>query len=278
MLSEYHRAGLRTSKSKLVCGFVKVFVCKKKKKKTKKKKEEKKTITENDLGSFVGSELSSPVLVSFVILHCVCVINGVFGSVIILRTLALDRKLRQRTVTCSIYMGNLVLPNLYFQMYFFPMMIAGFVLGFYPAANELHCAVTDYLSITCYFVYQHNLIAISFDRYVRVCHPNLHQKYFTKRNTILMCVFNRCRVSLVSPTSDYLKGRLGFYKKAHACATLGSANLGQPGSTRSMVIGFTGPVVSLTVFVILGALNLRIFYAYYKIRSRVSVIVVADDS
>nr|KAG5706409.1 hypothetical protein BaRGS_033170 [Batillaria attramentaria] len=73
--------------------------------------------------------MSVPVLVVLGSLHALSILNGVLGNTLLLVALFTDKPFRILSNTYSVYLVNLVLVDLYLLAYYFPMMLAGLLLG-----------------------------------------------------------------------------------------------------------------------------------------------------
>lgn len=209
--------------------------------------------------SYVGEEMPAWALALFGSLHAITSVNGVFGSVLILTALTRDKHFSNASSTYTVFMGNLVVTDLYFQLYFFPMLALGFSLGRYPIVNDAHCIVNGYLAMSCYSVFLLTLTAISFDRYMRVCHDNLHRKYFSRKTCLCACAVIWV-AGCLTPLPAALSSSLGFDTKTSICVT---KPLTPPSVSLPYLICF---VFSLAAS---GFFNLRIYTVYRATRRRV---------
>ena len=122
-------------------------------------------VTEEGEGEdYTGEAMPAWSLALFGSLHLLTSINGALGSGLILTALTSDRHFRSASCTYTALLANLVLTDLYFQLYFFPLLLVGLALGRYPVTGPTHCALTGYLAMACYSVFLLTLAAISFDR------------------------------------------------------------------------------------------------------------------
>ncbi|KAK7496672.1 hypothetical protein BaRGS_00012079 [Batillaria attramentaria] len=187
---------------------------------------------------FVGEAMSVPVLVVLGSLHALSILNGVLGNTLLLVALFTDKPFRILSNTYSVYLVNLVLVDLYLLAYYFPMMLAGFILGRYPAVNHTHCVVTAYLSTVSYQTTLLTLLLVSADRYVRVRHNHFYKKHCSRKSSAIACVFTWVLGSVVA-LPMWLDGTFGFNPKLHTCQSAEDK----------------GPTYGLLAFVVVGLLT-----------------------
>ncbi|XP_076472043.1 melatonin receptor type 1B-B-like [Babylonia areolata] len=190
---------------------------------TEEQQKEKAGVGEEE-DAFTGEQLPTWALAVVGSLHTLTCVNGVAGSLLVLTALLTIPCFRTpSSSTYTVFLGNLTLTDLYFQTYFFPTLIIGFILGRYPAVNTAHCLVNAYAAMCCYSVFVLTLTAISFDRYMRVCHPSAHRRHFSWRSSVGLCLAIWVVGGLV-PLRGALRGQLGFDTKTLLCFTKATAD------------------------------------------------------
>ncbi|KAK7496675.1 hypothetical protein BaRGS_00012082, partial [Batillaria attramentaria] len=208
---------------------------------------------------FVGEAMSVPVLVVLGSLHALSILNGVLGNTLLLVALFTDKPFRILSNTYSVYLVNLVLVDLYLLAYYFPMMLAGLLLGRYPAVNHTHCVVTGYLAAVSYQAFLLTLLLISLDRCMRVCHYDLYRTYVTKRNAVFACLLTwLAAASIILPV--LLEGSFAFNRKVWSCTLMKAKFNRYIGWT--FMAGMVSPVVGY------AALNCQTYYKIRKTRQR----------
>lgn len=209
--------------------------------------------------SYVGEVMPTWAPALFGCLHAVTSLNGIFGSVLILTALTRDKHFRNASCTYTVLMGNLVVTDLYFQVYYFPMLVIGYLLGRYPVVNAAHCVVNGYVALSCYSVFLLTLAAISLDRYLKVCHDHLHRKHFSWKTSLCACAVIWV-VGGMTPLPAAAKTSLGFDTKTNVCFIKPSAD-----SSVSLpyLVCFTFSLVAS------GFFNFRIYSVYRAARRRV---------
>ncbi|KAK7091881.1 hypothetical protein V1264_009503 [Littorina saxatilis] len=216
--------------------------------------------TTQKVEDYVGDDLPEWIRILFVTLHVLTSVNGVLGCVLIFLSLHRNTLFRSATCTYSAYLVNLAIADLYFAAYHFPMMAVGLAIGRYPVANKAHCQFTGYTAMTGYNVYLLTLTAISFDRYMRVCHNLVFRRYFSQRCSIVACLLTWV-VSAVMPIQPLAKDMLGFDSKIHVCFVKDSA-------------GFSIHAFYLAIYFFpiacSGFFNFRIFAVYWHSRRKVN--------
>ncbi|KAK7098813.1 melatonin receptor type 1B-like [Littorina saxatilis] len=213
----------------------------------------------NDTETYTGEELPLWARALFGTLHVCTSLNGVLGSALILTSLTRDRLFKTAACTYTAYMANLVITDLYFQVYYFPSLTVGLVLGRYPVLNETHCVFNAYLAMSCYSIFLLTLTAISFDRYVRVCHDNVYRHYFSRKTSVAVCLAIWTAGCLV-PLPAIMKDSLGFDSKAHVCFTKNTAT---SSASLPYLVTFTFSVLAS------GFFSFRIYTVYRAARRRV---------
>nr|KAG5686871.1 hypothetical protein BaRGS_015549 [Batillaria attramentaria] len=209
---------------------------------------------------FVGTEVEPWARVMFGFLFTVCSVNGVVGCMLISATLWTDKEFRTSSNTYTIYMTSLVITDLYNQAYFFPLIAIDFIIGRYPVVNHAQCVMTAYLIGACYIVFLLTLVAISFDRYLKVCHDVIYRKYISRRTSLIVCMV-LWSIGLLSESSSVIMGTLKFERRAHCC-------LGDLDRTNNPFITMIY-VLEAIVVIGLGFPNIMIYRTYRQTRQRV---------
>ncbi|KAL8565420.1 hypothetical protein ACOMHN_029113 [Nucella lapillus] len=210
--------------------------------------------------SFTGEEMPVWAKAVLGLLHTVTSINGILGSILILTALTTISYFRKVSAcTYTIFLGNLVITDLYFQIYFFPLLAVSFAVGRYPVVNTGHCVVTAYLAMCCYTVFILTLTAISFDRYMRVCHDAIHRTRFSWRTSLLLCGLI-WTVGILAPLPGALTDSLGFDTKTLVCFTKDSA---KASVSLPYLVSFGFTLVASAFF------NIKIFLVYRSVRCRI---------
>ncbi|KAK7495564.1 hypothetical protein BaRGS_00013262 [Batillaria attramentaria] len=211
---------------------------------------------------FTGDEMSQTAVWILGFVHGLTAANGIVGSGLILYTLLTDQQYRQMANTYTVYMVNLVITDLYFETYFFPLLILDYSLGHHPVVNGSHCAVTAYLALTAYCVFLSTLVAISVDRYVCICHYVNYRVYCSrKRSTYVSLAI--WIMGILIPLPAVFDGSLGFDARAHCCFIRDSDSQSYSGRLLSFMV--------LTVLFSASVPNFQIYRIHRNSRRRVGV-------
>ncbi|KAL8585695.1 hypothetical protein ACOMHN_022342 [Nucella lapillus] len=219
------------------------------------------------MDDYVGEPMSTASVAVLCSLYAVSTLVGVCGSGLLIFTLLSDSKFRHESSTFVSYLLNLMATDLFFQLYFFPLLTAGLLIGRYPVAGHAHCVVNGFLLFVSSIVFMFTLAAISIDRYVLVCHRPRYGKFLSRKVSVAICLLIWVAAGLVSAPSA-ADGTLGFDPKIHLCflQQRGFFTLGH---------GVTIVVVLVTM-VGVGLPNFFIYRAYRTARARVAPAVRRD--
>ncbi|XP_070188974.1 alpha-2B adrenergic receptor-like [Littorina saxatilis] len=218
---------------------------------------------------FTGEAMSERSALTLVCLYAVSSVSGLCGSALTIFTLVSDGQFRLASSTYTVYLANLVATDLFFQLYYFPLLAAGLLTGRHPVLGSVHCVVNGFVFFTCSVVFMFTLAAISLDRYACVCQRGLYTKWCSRTTSRLACFVMWLAAGLVCLPSA-LDGTLGFDPKIHMCFLQhrGDFTLGH---------GVTVAVVVLTIACV-GLPNVLIYRAYIASRRRVGQQHEPDDT
>jgi hypothetical protein len=135
---------------------------------------------------FVGVPFENDGVRWFVLtVGCLMCLVGIFGNVLILLTLATQRFLWHRH---NVYVASLTFADLIVVSYSMPFWLVDIAQSYQPVVNKLHCKVNAFILNLCLFSSVYTLVLISFNRYLKVCKPAQHAKWFTTKLSLFYCV------------------------------------------------------------------------------------------
>ncbi|XP_006814309.1 melatonin receptor type 1C-like [Saccoglossus kowalevskii] len=129
---------------------------------------------------------SHPFLVFYVTVQLILILAGTLGNIMVILSFSFNNKLRTLT---NVYIFSLAWADIIVTGFILPFNVLGILQSHhFFTLNTVLCEVIAFFCVTACIASLWNIMVISVNRYVYICHNKYYKRIFNLRNTVVMAI------------------------------------------------------------------------------------------